>query len=114
MSSYGRRWYEGNVGHPELVLGLGRELTIHQIRCRARILITSRGGGTTLPMTGSNQASFTHQAGNPLPSMLCPIYPELGVDARCAIDLPRTGVNGPGFSRTSRAVGSSFRGCMDT
>ncbi len=84
----------GDVGHPELVPSLGCEVAIHQIRCRAHILIASRRDGTALTMTGTDQASFTHQAGNPLASMPSPVCPKLGMNTGRAIELPRTGVDG--------------------
>ena len=46
-------------------------------------------------MTGANQAHFTHQAGNPLEPMLGPVSSKLSMDARCAIDIPGTGVHRP-------------------
>jgi hypothetical protein len=54
-----------NVGDPELVEAIGREVAVHQVRGRTRIVITP-SGDDAMAAADANNARCPHQPGNPL------------------------------------------------
>jgi hypothetical protein len=73
--------HEGDVGDPELVWRLGREVAVHQVRCRAGFLIAPRRHRATAPVAGSGKAGLAHQARDALAAVPFAQAAQQGVDA---------------------------------
>jgi hypothetical protein len=82
----------GDVGHPEPIATLGREVPVHQVRGRTALRIPLRGGDLATP-TGSPQPRLTHQASHPLAAHQLAASVQFGVDPRSPIRAPRTCVD---------------------
>ena len=86
------RWHIRDVGHPELVRSLGREVTLHQIRRRPGIPVTLRRA--PLLATGRTlQAGQPHQATHTLVVDSPAVVPELGLHPRLAVRLSAEAVD---------------------
>src|SRR6516164_10246219 len=73
-----------DVGNPKLVRAVGGEITVHQVRRRARVAIPPRGDDAAAAADAGNPCR-PHQPGNPLLAD-CPTFgTQLGMNSRRTI-----------------------------
>ncbi len=84
----------GDVGDPELVRPRCSELAVHQIRRRPSTLVAPCRHRAAPAVAGTHQPGLPHQPRDPLAAVLFFASPQLGVDARSPVGLPRTGMHG--------------------
>ena len=95
----------GDVGDPQLVRAGGLEVAVHQIGRGSGLFVALRRDRAAAPAAGADQTGRAHQPGNPLAAVPLSGGPQLGMDTRCPIGLPRADVHrlDPGQQRLIRS-----------
>ena len=71
----------GDVSHPQPVRGVGVELTLHQVRCRAGLGVAACGARPLAP-AHAGQARLAHHPSHPLAAHWQPLLSQLGLNPR--------------------------------
>ena len=95
----------GDVGDPQLVRAGCLEVALHQIGRGSCLFVALRRDLIAAPAAGADQTGRAHQPGNPLAAVPLAGGPQLGMDTRCPIGLPRADVHrlDPGQQHLIRA-----------
>ncbi len=86
------RGHEGDVGDPELVWCVDREVAANEVACRAMRRIGPCRADAS-PTADTRHTRCPHQARHPLLGDRDALGPHLGVDTRCAVGTPRSGMD---------------------
>ena len=78
----------GEVRHPELIRSLGREVPVHQVRCRAGLPVPPREPGLPAPPARPLDPGFLHQSTHALRARPFPSSPQLGMQTRPTVHSP--------------------------
>jgi len=88
-----RGWDVGDIGDPQLVRASCLEVAVHQIGCGSCLFVAPCRDRAAAPAAGADQTGHAHQPGNPLAAVSLSGGPQLGMDTRCPIGLPRADVH---------------------
>ena len=105
----GQRRQEGDVGHPQLVRPLGREVAADEIAGRMMVCRLSRRDRRASAPADACDPCRSHQPGNPLPASREAIGLQLGVNTRRAIGSMRSSVDRADMTRQTGVGGRPSR-----